>query len=285
MSEPGKGRWMMAGLVVLAAALSGWWWLQRAPDPAPAPAPAAAPAIEAAPAPEPPPLVRAAPPPSNARGERSRRPQPLAVVEVAAAPGVPVDGPLVFGLHGRGDTAQAFSRISGSFGQRLTWRFLAAPLPWQTGFAWFSDHRRKVPEAEIDAALAALHDHVSATARKRPVGLFGFSQGCMIILRYLALHPKQVAAAVCVGGAVVGDLGVPGDHPTTPILFVHGTSDAVVPASAARAAIQDMENRGFQTEFIEHGGGHEIPADEVSRIANWMLAKLAFDQPRLAVPE
>lgn len=280
MSEPGKGKWLGA-VVLLAALLCGGWWLQRDQAAPVELAPAADPAItaEAAPAPSSS-AIEEATPQLTAKPRPGRRPKPLAVVEVAAAAGAPADGPLVFGLHGRGDTAQAFSRISGMFGGRLGWRFLAAPLVWQPGFAWFPDHRRGAPEAEIDAALGALHDHVSPAARKRPVALLGFSQGCMIILRYVAQHPNQVAAAVCIGGAVVGDLGVPARKPTTPILFVHGAGDPVVPATAARAAIQDMENRGFQTEFIEHGGGHEIPAAEVSRIADWLLRKLALDQPR-----
>jgi phospholipase/carboxylesterase len=190
----------------------------------------------------------------------------------------------VLGLHGRGDTAQAFSRVAGQLGPRLAWRFLGAPLPWREGRAWFSDHQRAAPEAEIASALAAIDEQVQLAGR-RPLAMFGFSQGCMMLLRYVALHPQALRAGVCIGGAVVGDLPTPDDRPTSPILFVHGADDKVVPASAAREAIQAMENRGFATEFIEHGAGHSIPGQEVSRISDWLRARLALDQPRQTAPD
>ena len=275
MSQIGPGKWV-AILVVLALAATIAWWLRPSPPTAPTSAVAPAPAVDSSakqPTPSPPTTLRPLPSPPT-----SRRNSPLVAIDVAAGAGAPDDGPLVVGLHGRGDTARAFSRVAPGLGRRLAWRFLRAPVPWQQGFAWFPDHRRQVPEAEIDAALAALDDQVQPAVGHRPVALFGFSQGCMMILRYLALHPKKVSAAVCLGGAVVGDLAMPVGTPTTPVLFVHGVNDQVVPVTAAKEAIQAMENRGFHTEFIEHGGAHEIPADELPRIAAWLTRRLALDQ-------
>ncbi len=223
------------------------------------------------------PAARVVAEPATRGAPQRQRGRPLVVVEVAAPEGAPADGPLVFGLHGRGDTAQGFSRVAGSLGRGLAWRFLGAPLPWQSGKAWFSDHRRAVPEHEIDAAISAIDDQVRG-AGKRPLAMVGFSQGCMILLRYLALHPHIIRAGVCIGGAAVGELPTPGDAPTTPILFVHGAGDRVVAASAAREAIQAMENRGFATEFIEHAGGHVLPSEELPRISDWLTGRLAIDQ-------
>ena len=275
MSQIGPGKWV-AILVVLALAATTAWWLRPSPPAAPTPATPLASTLDTSaerPAASAPAALRPLP-----SALTTRRNPPLEFIDVAAGAGAPDDGPLVVGLHGRGDTARAFSRLAPGLGRRLAWRFLRAPVPWQQGYAWFSDHRRQVPEAEIDSALAALDDQVQSAVGQRPVALFGFSQGCMMILRYLAVHPGKASAAVCVGGAVVGDLALPGGPPTTPILFVHGVNDQVVPVTAAKEAIQAMENRGFHTEFIEHGGAHQVPTDELQRIAAWLTRRLALDQ-------
>ncbi len=283
MHSASRNKLLMAMVLLVGLAALIWWSAGRTNSPEP---PAVAEGLPTPPLEAPQKAVEA--PARPVRPERtaavdsqrsSRRGRPLIVVEVPATVGVPADGPLVFGLHGRGDTAEAFSRLASRFGDRLAWRFLAGPLPWTEGRAWFSDHQRAVPEAEIDVALSAIDEQVHLAAG-RPLAMLGFSQGCMVLLRYLAAHPQTLRAAVCMGGAVVGELPTPAARPMTPILFVHGADDRVVPASAAREAIQAMENRGFATEFIEHGAGHSIPDEELSRISDWLRGRLALDQPR-----
>ena len=238
-----------------------------APPPAPpaATSPAPAPSAAAAQAPSPPTA-----PPATAS---ARRP---VWVDVPARTAATASGPLVIGLHGRGDTAANFARLAPRFPAGLAWRFLQASAPFSRGFAWFL--RGPGGRAEgISASVAALHVQVRSAGAGRPVALFGFSQGCMLIVHYLIAHPEQIKAAVCIGGSVIGPLGTPAAGTVRPpVLFVNGAEDTVVPAQDTRAAMQALEAHGFPTEQIEHPGGHTVPSEEIGRIGAWLMRKVAL---------
>ncbi len=201
-------------------------------------------------------------------------------VDVPARTAATAGGPLVIGLHGRGDSAANFARLAPRFPAGLAWRFVQASAPFSGGFAWFLRGSGGRPEG-ISASVAAIHVQVLSAGAGRPVALFGFSQGCMLIVHYLIAHPEQIKAAVCVGGSVVGPLGTPtlgspaAPAARPPVLFVNGVEDTIVPAQDTRAAMQALEAHGFPTEQIEHPGGHIVPSEEMGRIGAWLVRKVA----------
>jgi phospholipase/carboxylesterase len=230
-------------------------------------APAAAQPAEAAPIPAP-----------SAEAVRLDR------VDVPADLG-PADAPVVVGLHGRGDTAAAFSGLAarlgpaGEDGVALAWRGLAAPYAWGPGKAWFLGNRQR-PE-RMDAALALVAGELRALREQgRKVALFGFSQGCMMIAHLVLTQPDAVDAAICVGGSAIGELPTPASGARLPpVLVVAGTADPVVPIAEQRAMITALEARGIVTERIEHPGAHTIPAETLAPMRKWLRDKLIGPAP------
>ncbi len=187
-------------------------------------------------------------------------------------------GPLVIGLHGRGDSPEHFSAIAARLGPRFAWRFLKAPLAWRENTQWFRNDSADGGRQDVQAALALIDAHVRQ-ARGRKVALVGFSQGCMIAAHYAAAYPGSLAAVLCAGGALVFP---PADVPPGPkpaVLFVHGTEDPIVPLSRAREARQQLENRGLPSEFLEHAEGHSLPDAETPRLREWLERQLGSSVP------
>ncbi|MCO4760926.1 MAG: alpha/beta fold hydrolase [Myxococcales bacterium] len=198
--------------------------------------------------------------------------RPSQIIAIAASPANP-KGPVVVGLHGRGDTVMNFSQLSRRYPAQLAWRFVGAKLPFGRGKAWFLRDEKQQPTG-IDDSVADIYTAVNAVGQHRKIALFGFSQGCMMIIHYLTQHPDSVAAAVCIGGSVIGPLQTHiSSDARPPILFVGGTEDRVVPAAGTKDAIARLEALGFPTEHIEHFGGHSIPKSESQRIGQWLLDK------------
>ncbi len=203
----------------------------------------------------------------------------------------PPGTPVVLGLHGRGDNARDFAglaaRLLPSGDVRLAWRGLEGPVAYGPGAAWFVGDRAR--PVGLDEAAQAVADEVRALARDgRRVTLFGFSQGCMTLAHVALLTPDLLDAAVCIGGAVVGNLPKlapftgAGERRLPTVLVVAGVDDQVVPVASQREMAQALESRGLATERIEHSGGHSIPADAIAAIKAWLWPKVGIRE--VAVP-
>lgn len=190
-----------------------------------------------------------------------------------APPDAAAGAPLVIGLHGRGDTPEHFSGLSGRIGPRLAWRFLKAPLPWRENSQWFRMDAGDGGRADMEQALTLVDAHVRS-AGSRKVALFGFSQGCFVAAHYAAAHPDRIAAVLCAGGGLVYSPPELAPGPRPALLFFHGSEDAVIPITRAREAKQQLENRGMACEMIVHAEGHSLPDAELPRLRAWLERQL-----------
>lgn len=227
------------------------------------------------PAPQPAESAQAAqssPPPPSARAPGTELKLPGSWVD-QVPPGAAANGPLIIGLHGRGDTASNFSGVGAKLGPQWAWRFLEAPLPWRENTQWFRMDAPDGGRAELQSAAALVDAHVKS-ARGRKVALVGFSQGCFLAAHYAATHPESIQAALCIGGGLAVPPEVPPAAHKPAILFVHGTADTVIPPSRAREAKQTLENRGLPCELWEHNEGHTIPESEIARMRAWLESKV-----------
>ncbi len=189
-------------------------------------------------------------------------------------PQAPANGPLVIGLHGRGDTPGNFGQVAPKLAPRLAWRLIEAPLPWRENTQWFRMDAADGGKADLQAAQNLVAAHVQS-ARGRKVGLVGFSQGCFVAAHFAATHPQDVAAVLCIGGGLVYSPEVPATTAKPAILFVHGLEDTVIPPARSRNAKQVLENLGLPCELLEHGEAHVIPEAELGRLRAWLESKLA----------
>lgn len=188
-------------------------------------------------------------------------------------PQAQANGALVFGLHGRGDTASNFAAIAPKLAPNHAWRFIEAPLPFRENTQWFRMDAPDGGKADLIAATALLQAHIRS-ARGRPVALVGFSQGCFMAAHFAATHPQEVRAVLCIGGGLVFTPEVPPSTLKPVFLFVHGIEDTVVPPARARQAKQVLENSGFACELLEHSEAHVIPEGELGRLRAWLEHRL-----------
>lgn len=200
-------------------------------------------------------------------------PVPYLVVEPAAATD---DLPLVVALHGRGDTAEGFARFAREL--RLPARVLVAraPLDFGRGKQWFE---KGAPDAEAQvlaraADIAALARELRTRYPKAPKPLLvGFSQGAMIALQSLALHPDLFAGAAALSGFLPVDRDLPKAPPARPVLLTAGTRDTLVPPEKTRAAARTLEALGHAPKLFEFDGPHAVPARVREEVRAFLLER------------
>lgn len=175
--------------------------------------------------------------------------------------------PLVVALHGRGDTADGFTRAFRDMPTPARVVLLRAPIhEGDSGDAWFTfqhldtwNHVAQDVDALCDRVVATV-DAIEAAhpSRGRPI-LTGFSQGGMIAYAMALRHPDRFAALYPVSGILVTEL-YHHDHAdpahTPPIVAFHGTRDEIIPIDADREAIATLERRGIHVELRAHDATH-----------------------------
>lgn len=186
-------------------------------------------------------------------------------------------------LHGFGSNghdllplAPAFQQALGKLGETLAVFCPDAPTPTPMGhgYQWFRDagwtFRDERGLAALQTTLQAYIKEISETygIKTTDIALLGFSQGAMGILHALpALQPPVAGVIACSGALTVP----PTAHPAstaTPILFLHGAEDDVLPADASVTAAAYFEAQGYPTQLeILPGLGHGINAAGLAHIS------------------
>ena len=174
--------------------------------------------------------------------------------------------PLLVTLHGGGGYAGSWSRLY----EECEERGLVLMAPDSRARTWDRASGTFGPDvAFIDAALRFTFERCSIDLDR--IALAGFSDGASYAL---SLGPSN------------GDLFThliawsPGfSDPADPIVgrpkvFVsHGSADRVLPVLGSRSAIVPMfEMDGYDIEYVEFDGRHEMPPPIVDRALDWFLA-------------
>ncbi len=205
----------------------------------------------------------------------------LVVRVVGPAP--PVATTTVVLLHGFGAGGDDLVDLARALGAPPTARFLfpAGPLllegdpdgarAWwlidferlQRAMALGLDRSEEVPAglAEARAVIDGLLDQLEAQGAERIV-LGGFSQGAMLSLD-VALHRAKPLAGLALMSATringkawrAGLARVKG----VPVFVSHGTRDPLLPFAEARTLRDELAGAGADVDWVEFGGGHEIP--------------------------
>jgi phospholipase/carboxylesterase len=141
-----------------------------------------------------------------------------------------------------------------------------------------------------DAAGSERADHVRESAemvegllaRERERGvpstktlLAGFSQGAALALYTGIRHAHPLGGIIVLSGYEVLSTERPAEsaNAATRMLFAHGTYDPVVPVSRGRTALKAYE-AGREAVWHEYPMGHEVCAEEVADIRDWLHTAL-----------
>lgn len=187
-------------------------------------------------------------------------------------------------LHGFGANGDDFIGLAAPLRAALGCPGLAvfcphgpSPLPADAGAPtsarqWFSDKGWTFKDpVGLHTATHAIQTYLTSTVLPLTphVAILGFSQGGMTLLHALpSLHPTPSGAiAVCGALTVPSNAPILAPPPSTPILFVHGQDDDVLPADASVQAQQWFNAKGYPTELhLIPGLGHGLDAQALAHI-------------------
>ncbi|MGZ3696329.1 MAG: alpha/beta hydrolase [Bdellovibrionota bacterium] len=192
---------------------------------------------------------------------------------------------LLLVMHGLGDSAEGyrflpeFLKIPG-----LEYLVVNAPDSYFTGFSWFDLFGNK--RAGITRSRELLFDAIGELEAQgwqtSQIGIFGFSQGCLMALDLACRYPKKFG---CVVG-VSGFMEFLDEYPEKlspvareqKIMVTHGTLDSMLPYHETRAQIQAMQGMGLSINWKEYSKDHTIdPRAEVGDIRKFILKNLYRD--------
>jgi phospholipase/carboxylesterase len=149
--------------------------------------------------------------------------------------------------------------------------------------AWYDIERLGEAGGENEADVVETSTAVAAlVAREAERGVkasrvvvAGFSQGGAVALHVGTRYPDTLAGIVVLSGYEVragtrDEEASPANH-ATPILFCHGSADAVVPIARGRAAYE--AHRGPGRSWHEFPMGHEICEAEIVLLSEWLAER------------
>jgi phospholipase/carboxylesterase len=200
--------------------------------------------------------------------------------------------PLLVGLHGNGGNAE---QILAAMAQGLKKEalILAAPqgayanFPLLRGrhFSWEIQARdRELWKTADPLAVENLGLAVQALKEKYPVSevyILGFSQGAAYAFLTGFKYPGLAAGIICVGGtlpetgkefSILDDKEIAGNEKFR-VFIAQGNRDPAFPTGLGAANAEKLRNYGYEVEFLDYDGGHEIPPALLDRIRDWMAKK------------
>lgn len=200
--------------------------------------------------------------------------------EPVATAGVPLGEAkkVLIMLHGRGDRAASFVRLS----QELNAPGFAHLAPQAIRNTWYP-HSFLVPlpqnEPQLSLSLSGVNELVDNLTGlgfdAQDIYFLGFSQGACLSLEYGARHAKRYGGIIALTGGLLGDTvdvsNYAGDFVGTPIFIGSSDHDPHVPEARIDESEVILEQLGARvTKKIYPGLGHTINDDELQR-ANALL--------------
>ena len=211
----------------------------------------------------------------------------MALAFVERSPSAEAQGLLVL-HHGRGSDEQDLIGLADVFDPARRLHVVAprAPLelPGSPGYHWYIVPRVGYPDPDsFRAAYRELADFHDALFERTGIGpertvLGGFSMGCVMSYA-LGLDAGRPAPAgiLALSGfipTVEGWQPSLDDRTGTAVLIAHGRQDPVIPVTFARTAHEVLEQAGFDVDYREFDGAHQVDPNDVPRTAAWLDATL-----------
>jgi predicted esterase len=172
-------------------------------------------------------------------------------------------------LHGLGDSMEGYRWLPSALNLPwLNYLLVNAPDPYFGGYSWYDFAGDAGPGIYRSRALLfGLLDQ--ARAKGFPAAettLFGFSQGCLMVIDAGLRCPQRFAGLVGISGYVhdperlLEELS-PVAHEQR-LLVTHGTDDPLIPFADVREQINALKAEGLHIEWHEFVKPHTIAGEE-----------------------
>jgi phospholipase/carboxylesterase len=197
-------------------------------------------------------------------------------------------------LHGYGSDADRWLPYTNTipFVEGGRWLFPRGPSPAAhtggVGRQWWdldlAAHRRQggvgvdltdeEPSGLIEAARRVRRSLADEGNTSRvPFVLGGFSQGAMVACQVAFSSDEPLAALVILSGTAIHlDEWRKGfsARKALPVFMAHGRSDHVLPFDLAERLRKEMTEAGLSVRSVAFDGGHEIPAEVVQALGDFL---------------
>ncbi len=198
--------------------------------------------------------------------------------------------PLVVLLHGRGSDERQIIDLAAHLPSGPAYAAVRAPIAEGPGFAWFANRGIGRPVAE------SLRDTMSwfrtwlddAAPAGRPVLLVGFSGGAAFAGGLVLDDPSRYVGAAILYGTLPFDAGLDTDTgrlANLPVFVAQGDGDHVIPRELLdRTWDYLLAESGAPTMAQRQPGGHQLTAETVHELGDWIAHRLSFVGRRAATP-
>lgn len=179
-------------------------------------------------------------------------------------------------LHGLGDSMEGYRDTPEML--RLPWLnylLVNAPDPYYTGFSWYDFAGDSTPGVlRSRKLLTTLIEKMATTFPAEKIGVFGFSQGCLMTLETGLRYPKKLACLIGVSGYLNDPNTLISDLPPIAkdqrILWTHGTRDPLIPLAPVRAQMEQLRQAGLRIQWEEFQKEHTIALREIDVIREFL---------------
>lgn len=178
-------------------------------------------------------------------------------------------GKLLVVLHGRGDSSRGFHWLPDALAlPGLDYLLVNAPDRYFGGRSWYDLPPNQTPGVlRSRALLDRLFEELQAQGyAPTDVGLFGFSQGCLMTLEWGARSPLVLGAYVGISGYCLDPAALLAErHPSCAPerwLITHGSQDDVVPYATTQRQMAELARGGLPLRFETYAKAHTLDPDE-----------------------
>jgi phospholipase/carboxylesterase len=172
-------------------------------------------------------------------------------------------------LHGLGDSMGGYEWLPVML--RLPWMnylLVNAPDPYYGGFSWydFANDPRPGVERSRAALVALLNQQREAGFPSGRTILFGFSQGCLMVIDVGLRYPHRLAGIVGISGYVFEPEELLRE--LSPVAFeqrlliTHGMQDPLIPFGSVREQIGMLQEAKLNIEWHEFAKEHTIAGEQ-----------------------
>ncbi|GCD88219.1 luciferase family protein [Nocardioides sp. LS1] len=198
--------------------------------------------------------------------------------------------PLVVLLHGRGSNEHDIVGLAAHLPVGPAYAAVRAPIAEAGGFAWFANRGIGRPVADsLRSTMDWFRSWLDGVAPDgRPVVLVGFSGGAAFAGGLVLDDPARYAGAAILYGTLPFDAGLatePGRLANLPVFVAQGDGDHVIPRELLdRTWSYLLSESGAPTVALRQPGGHQLTAEAVHQLGDWLLHRIAFVDHRTATP-
>ena len=172
--------------------------------------------------------------------------------------------PLIVALHGAGQSARWMLRRIDSAADEAG---VAVLVPHSRDSSWDAVRDSFGPDVTfLNRALERIFETVAIDYKRIAIG--GFSDGATYALSVGLINGDLFSRVVAFSPGFVVD-GTPNGRPQ--FFISHGTGDPILPIDrCSRRIVRGLRGRGYEVNFREFDGGHEVPADIARDGLRWV---------------